>query len=82
MRNASSALAYATVTTARNLKAACIITPTVSGATAELCPNLNRRQRLSVYHQTKIHFAECRFTEVVRIALLMQILQMKSVAAR
>lgn len=36
MRSASSALAHATVTTANNLGAKCIITPTVSGATARV----------------------------------------------
>lgn len=36
MRSASSALGYATVTTAHNLSARCIITPTVSGATARV----------------------------------------------
>ncbi len=36
MRSASSALAHAAVTTAQNLGAKCIITPTVSGATARV----------------------------------------------
>lgn len=36
MKSASSALAHATVTTASNLGAKCIITPTVSGATARV----------------------------------------------
>lgn len=36
MKSASSALAYATVTTANNLGAKCIITPSVSGATARV----------------------------------------------
>ena len=62
MRNASSALAYATVTTARNLKAACIITPTVSGATARvvskfkpkteiigISPNEDTLRRMQIY---------------------------------
>ena len=62
MRNASSALAYATVTTARNLKAACIITPTVSGATARvvskfkpkteiigISPNEETLRRMQIY---------------------------------
>ena len=62
MRNASSALAYATVTTAKNLKAACIITPTVSGATARVVskfkpkteiiavsPNEDTLRRMQIY---------------------------------
>ena len=62
MRNASSALAYATVTTARNLKASCIITPTVSGATARvvskfkpkteiigISPNEDTLRRMQIY---------------------------------
>ena len=36
MKSASSALGHATVTTANNLRAKCIITPTVSGATARV----------------------------------------------
>ena len=36
MKSASSALGHATVTTATNLRAKCIITPTVSGATARV----------------------------------------------
>ena len=36
MKSASSALGYATVTTANNLGAKCIITPSVSGATARV----------------------------------------------
>lgn len=36
MKSASSALAHATVTTASNMGARCIITPTVSGATARV----------------------------------------------
>ncbi|MEZ3434583.1 MAG: pyruvate kinase [Lachnospiraceae bacterium] len=36
MKSASSALAHATVTTASNMGAKCIITPTVSGATARV----------------------------------------------
>lgn len=36
MKSASSALAYATVTTANNLGATCIIAPSVSGATARV----------------------------------------------
>ncbi len=36
MKSASSALAYATVTTAESMRAKCIITPTVSGATARV----------------------------------------------
>lgn len=36
MKNATSALGYATVTTANNLNAKCIITPTISGATARV----------------------------------------------
>lgn len=36
MKSASSALGHATVTTANNLSAKCIITPTVSGATARV----------------------------------------------
>lgn len=36
MKSASSALSHATVTTANNLRAKCIITPTVSGATARV----------------------------------------------
>ncbi|MCF2680287.1 pyruvate kinase [Faecalicatena contorta] len=36
MKSASSALAHATVTTANNLNAKCIITPSVSGATARV----------------------------------------------
>ncbi len=36
LKSASSALAHATVTTAENLQAKCIITPTVSGATARV----------------------------------------------
>lgn len=36
MKNATSALGYATVTTASNLNAKCIITPTVSGATTRV----------------------------------------------
>lgn len=36
LKSASSALAHATVTTANNLRAKCIVTPTVSGATARV----------------------------------------------
>ena len=36
MKSASSALAHATVTTASNMGAKCIITPTVTGATARV----------------------------------------------
>lgn len=36
MKSASSALGYATVTTAYNLNAKCIVTPTVTGATARV----------------------------------------------
>ena len=36
MKSASSALGYATVSTARNLKAKCIIAPSMSGATARV----------------------------------------------
>ena len=36
LKSASSALANATVTTANNLRAKCIVTPTVSGATARV----------------------------------------------
>ena len=36
MKNATSALGYATVTTANNLNAKCIITPSISGATARV----------------------------------------------
>lgn len=43
MRNASSALSYAAVTTADNLAAKCIITPTVSGATARVVSKFKPR---------------------------------------
>ena len=43
MRSASSALGYATVTTADNLGAKCIITPTVSGATARVVSKFKPR---------------------------------------
>ena len=36
MKNPTSALGYATVTTANNLNAKCIITPSISGATARV----------------------------------------------
>ena len=43
MRNASSAISYAAVTTAENLGAKCIITPTVSGATARVVSKFKPR---------------------------------------
>lgn len=43
MRSASSALGYATVTTADNLGAKCILTPTVSGATARVVSKFKPR---------------------------------------
>ena len=62
MRNPSSALGYASVTTAANLGAKCIITPTVSGATARVVskfkpkvdiigvsPNSSALRRMQIY---------------------------------
>ena len=62
MKNASSAISYAAVTTANNLGAKCIITPTVSGATARVVskfkprmdiigvsPNSSALRRMQIY---------------------------------
>ena len=62
MRSASSALGYASVTTADNLGAKCIVTPTVSGATARVVskfkpkvdivavsPNESALRRMQIY---------------------------------
>jgi pyruvate kinase len=62
MRSASSALGYASVTTAANLGAKCIVTPTVSGATARVVskfkpkvdivavsPNESALRRMQIY---------------------------------
>lgn len=46
MKSASSALAHATVTTASNLGAKCIITPTVSGATARVVSKFKPRTEI------------------------------------
>jgi len=46
MKSASSALAHAAVTTARNLGAKCIITPTVSGATARVVSKFKPKTKI------------------------------------
>lgn len=46
MRSTSSALGYAAVTTANNLNARCIITPTVSGVTARIVSKFKPRMEL------------------------------------
>lgn len=48
MKSTSSALGHATVTTANNLGAKCIITPSVSGATARVVSKFKPRDRKSV----------------------------------
>ncbi len=58
----SSAIGYSSVLAASNLNAKCIITPSVSGATARVVSNLRPRQVILGVTRMREHCAECRFT--------------------
>lgn len=58
----SSAIGYSSVLAASNLNAKCIITPSVSGATARVVSNLRPRQVILGVTPNERHCAECRFT--------------------
>ena len=82
MKSASSALGYATVSTARNLKAKCIIAPSMSGATARVVskfkpktdiigvsPDQASLRRMQIYWGVRpMKSIEVRTTEVVLTA--------------